>query len=227
VASLVKVNLPILSGMVTAMRGAWRIVTGILLLSAVACSSLPSSPVQPQGNVGSSSGGSSSGGSTSSIVRAASAAVMAYWSRHQSFPSGKTTSLLVLWRGSPGWMTPPFGGGGGGNGSHDQETIFAGGATLSLSFDYDRGILSLLAQQFSLTTTNVVLVDGANSADGSRIVGTQWVDPAATDSATPPNDAINAIIKRTPELYDYLRCGEEFGDQGPTQRILCDQVRPE
>ena len=105
--------------------------------------------------------------------------------------------------------------------------MFAGGATLSLSFDYDRSIVSLLGQPLSLAATNVVLVDGANSADGSWIVGTRWVDPALAESATPRDDAISAIIRRTPELYDYLRCGAEFGDQGPIVRILCDQVRPE
>src|SRR5215467_6225460 len=58
-----------------------------------------------------------SGGGGFSTSKMASPAVVASWRTHENYADGSTTTLLVLWRGTPGWFTAGGRGSGGGGGS--------------------------------------------------------------------------------------------------------------
>src|SRR3954462_7530359 len=178
------------------------------------------------------------GGGGMSTSRVASPAVVASWVSHENYADGSATTLLVLWRGTPGWFSKGGRGGGSGggsgssagagrSGSYDYQYVSQGGLTFMMEFDYDKGIVKILNQEISLKATNVVLVDFVDSTNGPAIVGYRWIDP------TPPEqpsavDPIAAIIKRTPELFEYLRCDIVLSD--PLMRvmmpIICGQMRP-
>ena len=136
-------------------------------------------------------------------------------------------TLIVLWRGSPGWFSrggSGSGGGGGGSSSAGREVgslwFTQGGKSFSVEFDYTGGIARLLEQEIRLPETNVVLVDDVDSASGARIVGRHWVDPklperpaldpgasAADQSlAMIASDPILVAIRRDPALGAYLQC---------------------
>jgi hypothetical protein len=55
------------------------------------------------------------------------------------------------------------------------------------------------------------------------IVGTRYVDPRFTGA-----DAVAATIKRTPELFEFLRCDVTLPDanQQAMMAVVCGQVRP-
>jgi len=177
-------------------------------------------------------------GSTSTS-RVASPAVVASWVSHENDDDSVTT-LLVLWRGTPGWFARSDGSrssaggsawgsslGSGASGSYSYEYVRRGGLTLTMEFDYDKQIVKMLDQQISLKQTNVVLVDFVDSTAGPTIVGYRWVDPPPS---TPPLslDAIAAVVKRTPELFDYLRCDSSTSDPLIDQMtpVICGQMRP-
>ena len=156
------------------------------------------------------------GGGSTSTSRPLSSTVLASWSSHWSNADGGTMALLVLWRGSPGWFTrggssggSGAGGGssgaGGSGGNYSYQWLSQGGLTFSIEFDLERKIVKLLNREFDLTQSNVVLVDRVDASDGPTIAGARWVEPGA-DAAPAAADAIEATIKRSPELFDYLQC---------------------
>jgi hypothetical protein len=72
---------------------------------------------------------------------------------HESFADGSKTTLLVLWRGKPGWFSKgrggsggasgvggSSGGGSGGSGSYSYQYFSEGGLTFMMEFDYDKRI---------------------------------------------------------------------------------------
>jgi hypothetical protein len=175
------------------------------------------------------------GGGGMSTSRVASPTVVASWVSHDNYANGSHTTLLVLWRGTPGWFSSKGGRGGGGGGSGSGQTgsyayeyVYEGGLTFLMEFDYDKSVVKILNQEISLNETNVVLVDFVDSANGPAISGYRWVDPAPPDSPAAV-DPIASVIKRTPELFDYLRCDVSLPD--PVMKaflpIICGQMRPE
>ena len=87
-------------------------------------------------------------------------------------------TLIVLWRGSPGWFSrggSGSSGGGGGSSSAGRATgslwFTQGGKSFSIDFDYTAGTARLLEQEIRLPDTNVVLVDDVDGVSGARIVG--------------------------------------------------------
>jgi len=178
--------------------------------------------------------GYSGGGGGSSTSRIVSPSVVASWMSHDYYADGSVTTLLVLWRGSVGWFSKGASGGGSGggfgstgSGSWAYEYLTQGGRTFSMGFDYDKRIVKILNEEISLVTSNVVLVDFVDSANGPTIVGTRWVDPAPNDQ-TPPPDAIAAIVRRSIELFEYLRCDAAVDDPvlKTMMPIICAQMRP-
>ena len=177
------------------------------------------------------------GGGGMSTSRVASPAVVASWVSHHNDADGSTTTLLVLWRGSPGWFSKGSrsgsgagggsGSGFGGSASYAYEYVSQGGLTFMMEFDYDKRIVKILDQEISLKETNVVLVDFVDSASGPTIVAYRWVDPAPPEPPS-PSDPIAATIKRTPELFEYLRCDLTLSDPAMTamMSIICGQMRP-
>src|SRR5215472_16472493 len=156
------------------------------------------------------------GSSTSKIV---SPTVVASWRVHENFKDGGTTTLLVLWRGMPGWFTAggrgSGGGGGGSSSSYAYEYMTYGGRTFVMQFDDDKKIVKMVNQEISLKDTNVVLVDFVDNAAGATIVGYRWVEPGPP---APPlvaggaADPIAGVIIRSSELYEYLRCDLKVPD---------------
>jgi hypothetical protein len=211
------------------MIGTTRCRLGLALLLAAASAGSAVAIARPALARGYSDGGG--GSSTSRIV---SASVVASWMAHDNYADGSMTTLLVLWRGSVGWFSKGASGGGSGggfgsaaSGSWAYEYLTQGGRTFTMGFDYDKRIVKILNEEISLATSNVVLVDFVDSVNGPTIVGTRWVDPAPKDQ-TPPSDAIAAIVRRSIELFEYLRCDAAVDDPvlKTLMPIICAQMRP-
>jgi hypothetical protein len=159
---------------------------------------------------------------TSSSTRPLSATVIGTFVTR----NGELT-LIVLWRGSPGWFArggSGNGAGGGGSSSAGRNVGFEwfsyGGKSFSVEFDFTSGIARLLEQEIRLSETNVVLVDDVDSVSGARIVGRHWVDsklperPALDSGASAADQSLAMIasdpllvaIRRDPALGAYLQC---------------------
>jgi hypothetical protein len=183
--------------------------------------------------------GVASGGAGMTTARVTSPAVVASWMSHESAADGTTTTLLVLWRGTPGWFSRGGRGGGSGagssggfvgRGSYAYQSFSEGGLTFTLEFDHERHTAKLLNQEFSLKDTNVVLVDFVDSP-GPAVVGARWVEPGppappAVPGAAP--DPVAGVIRRSPELFDYLRCDLGMPDTAMSAMItmVCGLMRP-
>ena len=181
------------------------------------------------------------GGGGMSTSRVASPTVVASWVSHENYAGGSATTLLVLWRGTAGWFSKGGRGGGGSSGgggsgggavagrsgSYAYEYVSQGGLTFMMEFDYDKRIVKILNQEISLRETNVVLVDFVDSTNGPTIVGYQWVDPVPAEQLSPV-DPIAAVVKRAPELFEYLRCDLSLSDpvMNAMMPIICGQMRP-
>jgi len=180
------------------------------------------------------------GGGGSSTSKIASPTVVASWRAHDNYADGSSTTLLVLWRGTPGWFAAggrgsssgAGSGGGAGGGSYAYEYMTFGGRTFMMEFDDDRRVVKLLNQEISLKETNVVLVDFVDSAGGPTVVGYRWVEPGPP---APPlvagaiPDPIAGVVKRSPELYEYLRCDVKVPDPAMNAMMptICGLMRGE
>ena len=73
-----------------------------------------------------------------------------------------------------------------------------------------------------LRDTNVVLIDGADTSTPTT-VGTPYIDRRFTGT-----DAVAAIVKRTPELFEFLQCDVTLPDANPQamMALMCGQMRP-
>jgi len=201
--------LPVLSG------------TSKAVVSGFVCAGLSVCPSSARGQARQ----STSGGGGFSTSKMASPAVVASWRTHENYADGSTTTLLVLWRGTPGWFVArggaSSGAGSGGGGSFASSSSYAyeyityGGRTFAMEFDDNRKIVKLLNQEISLTDTNVVLVDFVDSPERTAIVGYRWIEPGPP---APPlvngaaADPVAGVIMRSPELYEYLRCDLKVSD---------------
>ena len=147
-------------------------------------------------------------------------------------------TLLVLWRGSPGWYARGGSGSssGGGGGSAGVEvgsfSLMYGGRTFSVDLNYTTRVATLLKQEISLADTNVVLVDEVDGPSGGQVVGRHWVDPRLPAAAAPnvrtiENDPVIIAIRRGPEIWPFLQCdvpvpipsGSDSAAGDPTARL--------
>src|SRR4051812_31771208 len=109
--------------------------------------------------------------------------------------------LLVLWRGSPGWfMRGSMGstggahigggieggtvGGVGGQGDVRRASLKTewltwsyGTLTLRVDVDVNANVATVLGTPVSLDNSNVIVVDGADSDNGSKVADTRWIEP--------------------------------------------------
>jgi hypothetical protein len=168
------------------------------------------------------------GGGGTMTARVVSPVVVASWREHDNYADGSSTTLLVLWRGSPGWFISSQGSSAGGGGSYQYFTY--GGRTFTLDFDDDKKVVKIVNQQISLKDANVVLVDFVDSAAGPTVVGYRWIEPGPP---APPlveggmSDPIAGIIRRSQELYEYLRCEIAVADplMNAMSAIVCGAMR--
>ena len=150
-------------------------------------------------------------GQTSSSSRPLSATVIGTFVARD----GELT-LLVLWRGSPGWYSGgSSSSGGGGSASPGQQvgsfSLTFGGRTFSIDFNYTTRLARLLDEEISLTDTNVVLVDDVDGSSGAHIVGRLQVDPKLPEAdrsgpRTIEDDPAILAIRRSPEAGSFLQC---------------------
>jgi hypothetical protein len=181
--------------------------------------------------------GGRGGGSSSSPGRVISPAVVSSWISHTNNADGQLTTLLVLWRGTPGWFSGSGGssssggsassGSSWGSGSSSEYVSFSqGGRSFTMEFDYEHHIVKMLGQEVSLEASNVVLVDFVDSTTGPVIVGYRWVEPV---QVTPQSgDPVAAIIKQAPDLFDYLRCDLSVPNPAMNAMLamICGRMRP-
>lgn len=175
------------------------------------------------------------GGGGMSTDRVASPAVVASWRAHDNYADGSSTTLLVLWRGMPGWFAARSGSSGGGHssgGGGSYQYFTYGTRTFTMEFDDDKKIVKMVNQEISLKDANVILVDFVDSAAGPTIVGHRWVEPgppAPPLVAGATEDPIAGVIRRSPELYEYLRCDLTVPDplMNAMMPIICGMMRGE
>jgi hypothetical protein len=178
------------------------------------------------------------GGSGSSTDRVVSAAVVASWMSYDSYADASKTTLLVLWRGAPGWLLKGEGGAGGGSGggaggggSRAFQYFYRGGFTFTMEYDHEQHTVKILNETFSLKEVNVVLVDFVGSQAGPAIVGWRWIEPGAPAPPIVPGaaeDPIVGVIRRSDELFDYLRCDLNVPDplMNAMTTFICGRMKP-
>jgi hypothetical protein len=178
------------------------------------------------------------GGSGSSTDRVVSATVVASWMSYDSYADGSKTTLLVLWRGAPGWFLKGEGGAGGGSGggaggggSRAFQYFYRGGFTFTMEYDHEQHTVKILNETFSLKEVNVVLVDFVGSQAGPAIVGWRWIEPGAPAPPIVPGaaeDPIAGVIRRSDELFDYLRCDLNVSDplMHAMTTLVCGLMKP-
>jgi hypothetical protein len=174
------------------------------------------------------------GGPSRSTDRAVSPSVVASFISHTEYSVGRFT-LLVLWRGSPGWSARGGGHSGGASGgggssfgqSRGSQYFSYGGLSFNLDFNWTAAIVKLLDREISLRETNLILVDNVDTPSGPTVVDERWIDvPIEFDAQVDP---IRALISRSPELFAYLQCDQQLPDtfQQTMIAIVCNQMRPQ
>ena len=172
---------------------------------------------------------------TSSGSRLVSPAVVATWLVRRVPQGTRELELLVLWRGNPGWFMRAGSNESSGSvssGSAGDESdrgilvehLSYGGIVLDLEFDRSRRTARVQDHDVSLQSANVILVDEVDGATGPQIAGSLQVDPLYPDEPA----GIEVVIRRNPELYDFLRCDTKVPDANTQSMIdkICEQMKP-
>jgi hypothetical protein len=171
----------------------------------------------------------------SGIMGRVSPAVVATWMTHTE-PSGMSVlDLAVFWRGTPGWFMaggPSRSAGGSGSAfgpdgrpGVERQFIVAGDLRLDVRFDPMTRQVQIQNQVISLNNDNVILVDDVDGPGGPRIAETRRIDPQFPSSV---GIDIPDIIRRSPDLFDYLRCEAVLADPAMQQmmELVCARMRP-
>jgi len=171
----------------------------------------------------------------SSGSRLVSPSVVATWIVRKEAHGTSQLELLVLWRGTPGWFMRA-----GSEESSNSDSIQSteddrGGGTvveqlsyggLRLELEFDRGKRTARVQNHDvgLESANVILVDEVDAVDGPQIAGSLHVDPSF---ASEPAE-VEAIVRRSPEIYEFLRCDASVPDANTQEVIetLCARMKP-
>jgi hypothetical protein len=171
---------------------------------------------------------------TSSGSHPVSAAVVATWIVRTEPRASPELDLLVLWRGEPGWFMAEGAGEsrsgtmsatGEDNRGIVVEHLAYGDVRLTFEFDQRKRTARVQDQEVTLGSANVILVDEVDGETGPRVAGSLEVDPLYPDT---PED-IAVIIRRSPELYAYLRCDAKLPDATVQTMIdaLCERMNPD
>jgi hypothetical protein len=157
-----------------------------------------------------------------------------------------TLELLVLWRGSPGWVLKGDGGGSGGGAGRSMgggqspvvrsAWVSQGGVSLSVRFDPAARKVWIQDKELVLDDANVVLVDGVDSPAGPYVVRTLRIDPEyQTTLESPPGGRMGrgprtgpqavpaqTFIRRSPELVEFLQCDVSVPGLKPYEQQVFD-----
>lgn len=191
-----------------------RATTVFLVIAVLTCITSISGRAQQSGFAG---GGGGSGPLSPSVI--------ATWEAHFDPPVGQQVTdpfsvplmldLLVLWRGNPGWFDDASlsTGSGGSDGVH---RVASRGHSLELRFDRRTGTVHIQRQTIALLGANVLLLDHVDDTGNVLVAGTMQVDPVISSGRParggPSVDPLAEIIRRSPELFDYLQCDPFFTD---------------
>ena len=172
---------------------------------------------------------------STSSDRPVSPTVVASW-----MTRGDKLTLLVLWRGSPGWFWrgDDHGSGGGAIGAQGFQQIRYGGRTLRVDYDLTAQTASIAGREFPLRETNVAMVDFVDSVGGPTVVDSRYVDPSLVASAQDGAsfDAGLVVIARESTLFSFLQCELSLPPPPEPEPIAamkraliattCDRLRP-
>jgi hypothetical protein len=122
-------------------------------------------------------------------------------------PNGPwTLELLVLWRGTPGWLNTKgmLAGAGaddpaGGGRRLVTQTAFVAGRPVEVQFNPQTREARLRNQVFAVGDSNVLLVDEVDGPGGPKIVGSVRVEPFMD-----AGDDIDAFVRQSPRLLKFL-----------------------
>jgi hypothetical protein len=78
-----------------------------------------------------------------------------------------------------------------------------------VQFDPGTGHVRIQDQSISSQDANVILVDEVDSAGGPRIVDMIRVEPGSPGGFVD----VDAVVRRHPALFPFLRCEAQFPDQ--------------
>ena len=123
-----------------------------------------------------------------------------------------TLDLIVLWRGAPGWFigTSQNSSGGGGADSFNSTARY-GNVEVVVTLQTAKRIAEVQGQKVELGEMNVILVDGVDTASAAKVVGTLRIDPAVPLSPE-GRPRVEEILRRSPEILSFLRCGTAMPD---------------
>jgi hypothetical protein len=161
-----------------------------------------------------------------------SPSVVATYEGRGNLPAGPVLlDLLVLWRGTPGWFDENNSAGvGGPDGVH---RLAFGSRAVQLRFDSGARAVHVAGQVVALADDNVLLLDEVDSNQGIRVVGTLRVEPrlAAGAPTGSDEDPLDALVRQSPQLFDYLRCDPSLSEPGnlyaQIQLKHCEHLRPQ
>ena len=166
-------------------------------------------------------------GATSSATRVISPVALVSWVARYGSDGGQALDLVVIWRGAAGWFAKGAGNGvsSGGNNDSFHSTIHYGGLELQLEFQPKARVATIQGKNVEMRDDNVILVDDVDHANGMTIIRTLRVDPELprADNGYP---RIEAVLRRSPEILDFLRCETRLPDQRAQAVIdqICSQV---
>jgi hypothetical protein len=160
-----------------------------------------------------------------------SPSVVATYQGSGNMPVGPlAVDLLVLWRGSPGWFDERTGTAGiaGSDGVH---VVRTGTNTLRIRFDAQTRTVMVQDRVVPLEGNNVLLLDQVDIPGGIEVAGLLRVEGKLLPTAQggPNIDPMEAMVQRSPELFDYLRCEPRWvNDNDPLAEMQlrrCEQLR--
>ena len=148
------------------------------------------------------------------------ASVLALWMSHQDEKGLAVLDVLALWRGEPGWCLhgPRFFGGSGDLAATSAKAQIAG-LDLTASLRPGARSVDVLGQTVSLADgRNVLLIDHIDGPAAGVTIDTRSIDPHLESSGP-----ITPVLRRTPELKAFLRCGTPLADSSlqPVADRLC------
>ena len=100
-----------------------------------------------------------------------------------------------------------------------------GNITLTVEYDSARNTAKIRGREISLRDTNVVLMDGVDTANPT-LIGSRWIDPQPFRTGDPVSNA--RLMKSSPELLDFLRCDLTLSDTAmqTIMALICARMPP-
>jgi len=126
----------------------------------------------------------------------------------------RTLQLLVLWRGSPGWL---YKGGSTRGGGSESPTMSSerGDVKVEVSMNAVARQIWVQGKPHQLGAANVILVDHVDGSDGAEVVGMITVEP---NFEGPNRDGLVHALKVSKGLRDFVQCDAKMPDESMQRR---------